>query len=570
MKLTGAQIVMECLREQEVEVIFGYPGGTILNLYDALYDYQDQMTHILTAHEQGASHAADGYARATGKVGVCFATSGPGATNLVTGVATAYMDSSPVVFITCNVASNLIGRDSFQEIDITGVTMPVTKSNYQVRDVRSLADVMREAFAVATSGRPGPVLIDIMKDVTSNVADYEFIPKSEHHKDRHVARLMKRKTNVITYPEPNHDAICRLAEMINAAERPMFLIGGGVIMSEATEAVRALVAKVNAPAACTLMGGGVIAYDDPNFTGLIGMHGTKLSNLAFIRADLVVAIGTRFTDRVALNPGKFRDQKKIVQIDIDASEINKNVRVDLGIVADAEKAVLLLMEALGEDFEPKARWTDSLLSESAKTTYTHESKLLKPKEILHEIYEQTGDDVILVTDVGQHQMWAAQEFKFSRPRQLITSGGFGTMGFGLGAAMGAKVGCPDTTVVEITGDGCFRMNLNELATVQHYDIPVITVVFNNGTLGMVRQWQTLMYKKRYSSTTLDRGPNMMKVAEAFGVQGYRATTIDEFRDAFAKAYESGKAAVIECLIDIDEKVVPMVPGGKHLDDFLIY
>lgn len=570
MKLTGAQIVMECLLEQGVDVVFGYPGGTILNLYDALYDYGTQIRHILTAHEQGASHAADGYARATGKVGVCFATSGPGATNLVTGVATAYMDSSPVVFITCNVASNLIGRDSFQEIDITGVTMPVTKSNYQVRDVTKLAGVIREAFAVAGSGRPAPVLIDIMKDVTAQTTEFEPLPKENHASDPQIAHLLKHKTNIITYPEPDRDDIATVAEWLREAERPMFLVGGGVVSSEAALSMRQLAEKVNAPVASTLMGKGILTYDHPLSTGLIGMHGTKLSNLAFVRADLVIAVGVRFTDRVALNPAKFRDQKKIVHIDIDASEINKNIRVDLGIVSDAGKAINLLSEALGDDFPKKTNWVAPLLHESTTTKYRHPSDQIKPIEILDAIYEKTGDDVIIVTDVGQHQMWTAQNFRISRPRQLITSGGFGTMGFGLGAAMGAKVGVPGRPVVEITGDGCFRMNLNELATIQHYGIPVITIIFNNGTLGMVRQWQTLLYKERYSQTTLDRGPDFVKVAEAFGVDGYRASTIEEFRKAFTKALENGAPAVIDCLIDMDEKVVPMVPGGKNLDDFLIY
>lgn len=569
MKLTGAQIVMECLLEQDVKVVFGYPGGTILNLYDALYDYRDKINHILTAHEQGASHAADGYARATGKVGVCFSTSGPGATNLVTGVATAYMDSSPVVFITCNVASNLIGRDSFQEIDITGVTMPVTKSNYQVRDVTKLADVIREAFAVASSGRQGPVLIDIMKDVTALTADYEFIPKANHAKDSHMARLLQRKTNIIAYPEPDREAIRTVAAWLRASERPMFLIGGGVVSSGAAPSMRRVVELVNAPVAATILGQGVFRYDDPMFTGPIGMHGTKLSNLAFVEADLIIAVGTRFTDRVALNPGKFRDRKKIVHIDIDASEINKNVRVDLGIVGDAGRALEMLTEALGSDFEKKSNWVAPLLPETRKSAYRHDSNLLKPDEILRALHERTGDNAIIVTDVGQHQMWTALHFKFSRPRQFITSAGFGTMGFGLGAAMGAKVGCPDVPVIEITGDGCFRMNLNELSTVEYYDIPVITIIFNNGTLGMVRQWQTLLYKSRYSETTLDRGPDFVKTAEAFGVAGYRASDLEGFRAALDAALKSGKAAVIDCIIDMDEKVVPMVPGGKHLNDFLI-
>lgn len=569
MKLTGAQIVMECLLEQEVEVIFGYPGGTILNLYDALYDYSDKIRHFLTAHEQGAAHAADGYARATGKVGVCFSTSGPGATNLVTGVATAFMDSSPVVFITCNVASNLIGRDSFQEIDITGVTMPMTKSNYQVRDVTKLADVIREAFAVAASGRKGPVLIDIMKDVTALTAEYEFIPKENHIKDSHMARLLQRKTNVISFPEPDHESIETVAAWLRAAERPMFLAGGGVVSAGAADAMRQLVKIVNAPAAATVLGHGVFRHDDPMFTGPIGMHGTKLSNLAFVEADLIVAIGTRFTDRVALNPGKFRDRKKIVHIDIDASEINKNVRVDLGIVGDAKKAIEMLIDALGSDFEKKSNWVAPLLPETGKSSYRHDTELLKPQDILHALYERTGDDAIIVTDVGQHQMWTSLYFKFSRPRQFITSAGFGTMGFGLGAAMGAKLGCPDKPVIEITGDGCFRMNLIELSTAQYYNIPVITIIFNNGTLGMVRQWQTLLYKSRYAETTLDRGPDFVKTAEAFGLPGYRASNLEEFRAALDEALKSGKAAVIDCLIDMDEKVVPMVPGGKHLNDFLI-
>ncbi|AOH44151.1 acetolactate synthase, large subunit, biosynthetic type [Anaerolineaceae bacterium oral taxon 439] len=569
MKLTGAQIVMECLLEQEVEVVFGYPGGTILNLYDALYDYRDRIRHILTSHEQGASHAADGYARATGKVGVCFSTSGPGATNLVTGIATAYMDSSPVVLITCNVASNLIGRDSFQEIDITGVTMPITKCNYQVRDIRKLADVIREAFAVAASGRPAPVLIDIMKDVTTQTAEFTFLPRSAHGSDAHIARLLRRKAIIINSPEPDAEKIAMAADWIRAAERPMFVIGGGVVSADASACMRRLAALVNAPVASTLLAKGVLSFDDPLSTGLIGMHGTKLSNLAFVEADLIIAIGARFTDRVALNPEKFRDGKRIVQIDIDASEINKNVRVDLGIVSDAKKAIEALLAELGDSFEKKPNWAAPIVPAAPGEKARTKTELLNPAEILDAIYSATGDNVIIATDVGQHQIWTAQHFKISRPRQLITSAGFGTMGFGLGAAMGAKVGRPDSVVVAITGDGSFRMNLTELSTIEYYDIPVITVIFNNQTLGMVRQWQTLLYHRRYSETTLDRGPDFVKVADAFGIAGKRVAKLPEFRSAFAEALASGKAALIECMIDIDEKVVPMVPGGKHLNDFLI-
>ncbi|MBQ7144979.1 MAG: biosynthetic-type acetolactate synthase large subunit [Oscillospiraceae bacterium] len=567
MELTGAQILIECLLEQEVDTIFGYPGGTILNVYDALYDYSDRIKHVLTSHEQGASHAADGYARSTGKVGVCFATSGPGATNLTTGIATAYMDSSPVVFITCNVGENLIGKDSFQEVDITGISMPITKWNYLVRSVDELADVVRAAFAIARSGRPGPVLIDILKNVTAARTEYIPLPKREHARHGLLRRLRGHAEGEFRVPAPNAADVDKLAEMIRESERPLLICGGGVVRSRAQEEFTRFAETVDAPVAITVMGGGGIVGRSPLSTGMIGMHGTQASNMACDGCDLLIAVGCRFSDRVALDPASFASQAKIVQIDIDRAEINKNVHTDHHIVGDAKEVLSLLNRRV----EPKRNdeWKNYVFSFKTETEYEATPGRLSPKQILNSIAALLPEDTIVSTDVGQHQMWAIQHFHFDYPGQLITSGGFGTMGFGLGAALGAKVGNPDKTVIHITGDGSFRMNCNELATEEFYDIPVITYIFDNRTLGMVRQWQNLIYGKRFYQTTLDRGPDFVKLAEAYGLRGRRVTNVEEFEEATREALEWGHGYVIDCLIDTDEMVRPMVSGGSRITQFIV-
>ncbi len=568
MKMRGARIVMECLLEQGVDTVFGYPGGTILNVYDELElsGYGKRIRHILTSHEQGASHAADGYARSTGKVGVCFATSGPGATNLTTGIATAYYDSSPVVFITCNVSENLVGKDSFQEVDITGITMPITKCNYLVRDVTELADVMREGFAIARSGRPGPVLIDIVKNVTSDECDFEPLPLEEHPKHGRLARLLGRPSHELQDPEPDREDIDKLLEMISQAEKPLVLVGGGVIRSKgAVPEFRKFVEALDAPVASTIMGGGALPGDHPLFTGMIGMHGSHASNYAVDACDLLIAIGCRFSDRVATDPATFAQRAKIVHIDIDRSEIDKNVKTAHHIIGDARQ----VLELLNRGLTPRTfdRWKEWVFSH--KEVPLKKDDILHPHEVLEVIQEVTEGDAIIATDVGQHQMWSAQYYHFSRPGQLITSGGFGTMGFGLGAAMGAQVGNPDKVAVACVGDGGFRMNCNELATAQHYGIPVIVVIFNNGTLGMVRQWQHLLYGERYSQTDLDRGPDFVKLAGAYGIQGARAKDRREFEEVFRRAVDSRAPWVIECAIHKDAMVHPMVSGGSPITSFLL-
>ena len=566
MKIRATQAIMECLLEQGVDTIFGYPGGTILNVYDELYRYQDKIRHILTAHEQGAAHAADGYARSTGRVGVCFATSGPGATNLTTGIATAYYDSSPVVFITVNVAEPLVGKDTFQEVDITGITMPITKCNYLVRRAEDLADVIREAFAIARSGRPGPVLIDILKNVTYDEADYEYLPVSEHGKHGRLGAMLRRASHDLKAPEPDYGDIQALLDMIEAAQKPLILVGGGVIRSKGAVAeFRRFFEKLNAPVASTIMGGGACPGSHPLFTGMIGMHGSHASNMAVDQCDLLIAIGCRFSDRVATDPKTFARQAKIVHIDIDRAEIDKNVITDHHIIGDARRVLELLNEKLPPHDYPE--WKQWVFSHE-EVPLKHDDKL-HAHEILETISDLTGGRAIIATDVGQHQMWSAQYYHFSRPGQLITSGGFGTMGFGLGAAMGAKLGNPDKTVLHMTGDGCFRMNGQELATVSHYDIPIITVIFNNHTLGMVHQWQNLLYGGRFSQTDLNFAPDFVKLAEAYGVRGRRVTNQAEMTEAVREALDLGHAYVIECIIDTDETVRPMVSAGKPITEFLL-
>ena len=572
MKMTSPQVLMECLLEQGVDTVFGYPGGTILNIYDEFErsGYKEKIRHILTAHEQGASHAADGYARSTGKVGVCFATSGPGATNLTTGIATAYMDSSPVVFITVNVGENLIGKDSFQEVDITGITMPITKCNYLVRRAEDLADVIREAFAIARSGRPGPVLIDILKNVTYEEVDYRPLPVEQHAAHGRLAAMLRRASHDLKTPEPDHGDIQKLLDMIAASQKPLVLVGGGVIRSKgAVPEFRKFFETLNAPVTSTIMGGGACPGSHRLFTGMIGMHGSHASNFAVDQCDLLIAIGCRFSDRVALDPATFARNAKIVHIDIDRSEIDKNVKTDHHIIGDARRVLELLNQGMPPHDYPE--WKEWVFSH--KEVPLKKDDILHPHEVLETIQAVTGGDAIITTDVGQHQMWSAQYYHFSRPGQLITSGGFGTMGFGLGAAMGAKMGNPDKPVVLCTGDGCFRMNCHELATVEHYHIPVITVIFNNQNLGMVRQWQSLIYDHRYSQTSLEnRSPDFVKFADAFGLKGRRVTQPSELEEAITEALAEsaqGRGYVIDCAINADEMVHPMVNGGHHITEFLL-
>ena len=566
MKVRGTQAIMECLLEQGVDTIFGYPGGTIINLYDELYRYKDRIRHILTAHEQGAAHAADGYARATGKVGVCFATSGPGATNITTGIATAYLDSSPVVFITCNVGENLLGKDAFQEVDITGIAMPITKATFLVRNAAEIPDVMRQAFAIAESGRPGPVLVDFLKNVTNAdvMIDYEFIPAA---KQRNTDSLRKLSTDTaLSTPEIDHGDVDRLLDMIAESKRPFLLCGGGVVRDRADKQFKEFAEKIDAPVAITLMGGGGFPGDHPLTSGMIGMHGSEASNIACDECDLLIAVGSRFSDRVALNPKTFAKQAKIVQIDIDRAEIDKNVLTDHHIIGSAGK-VLELLNAKLPQYSHK-EWKEHILP-LREPSKAPDLGRFTPQQILETISNTAPHDAIVSTDVGQHQMWAIKYLHFQYPGQLLTSGGFGTMGFGMGAAIGASAGCPDKTVLNITGDGCLRMNCNELATVEHYGFPIITIVFNNGTLGMVRQWQDLIYDKRYSETTMDRGPDFVKLAEAYGLKGYRVTNANEMQAALKTALEEDKACIIDCLIDINEMVSPMVAAGHDITDFLL-
>jgi len=561
MKFTGARIVIESLLERGVTTVFGYPGGAILNIYDELYKNADRITHILTAHEQGAAHAADGYARSTGSVGVVFATSGPGATNLITGIATAYMDSVPIVAITCNVPSSLLGKDSFQEIDITGITLPITKHNYIVRDVNNLANTIHEAFDIAISGRPGPVLIDIPKDITSAVC--EWSPCVDGSTSRRQIAGKGRGMKAVDEVD-----LSRAATMLAEAKRPFFYIGGGVISADATDELTVLAQRLSTPVAVSLMGKSGFPARHELCTGMIGMHGTKASNTAANRCDLLVAIGARFSDRVISDPSRFAKESAILQIDIDPAEINKNIRTHASLTGDIKAILADLATRVPE--RRRDKWNDLIdeLKTHLPAMYTKPTAL-HPRFVLEGVNKILGDDTIITTEVGQHQMWVAQFYPFSKPRTFITSGGLGTMGFGTGAAIGAQIANPDRRVVHIAGDGSFRMNLNELATISYYNLPIIIIVANNGTLGMVRQWQKLFYDKRYSATTLDRPPDFLKLADAFAVRGFRARTEDEFLTAFKIAVASREPTLIDCYMDIDEMVFPMVPPGKPIDELLL-
>ncbi len=549
MLLTGADIVIECLLEQGVDTVFGYPGGTILNVYDSLYHYRDRINHVLTSHEQGASHAADGYARATGKVGVCMATSGPGATNLVTGIATAYMDSVPLVAITANVGVPLLGKDSFQEVDITGVTMPITKHNYIVKDVESLAPTIRKAFQIAKEGRPGPVLVDITKDVTAAKCEYH------HQKPEKIERRS------YTYPT---STLKEAIEMIEKSEKPFVFVGGGVVRSNASQELREFVEKIDAPVTDSLMGKGAFDGTNPRYTGMLGMHGTKTSNLGVSNCDLLVAIGVRFSDRVIGNAQKFARHAKIIHIDVDEAEINKNVNVDLGIVGDA-KSVLNALNLLLKQ-QNHSQWLKEIRALKEQYPLSYDSDKLTGPYVIEQIEALTDNNAIICTEVGQNQMWAAQYYHFKRPSQLITSGGLGTMGYGLGASIGVKYGKPDQYVFNIAGDGCFRMNMNELATASRYQVPIIEVILNNLVLGMVRQWQTLFYGKRYSATVLDDKVDFCKTAEGLGCKAIRVTKKEEVAPAILEAMDSQGPVVIECMIEEDDKVFPMVAPGAPIDD----
>ena len=552
MRVTGSQLVAEILLEHGVDTVFGYPGGTALNLYDTLYEYRDRLKHVLTAHEQGAAHAADGYSRATGKTGVVFATSGPGATNLVTGIATAFMDSIPMIAITANVPDSLIGRDAFQEICITGVTMPVTKHTFFVNRIEDLADALRNAFRIANSDRKGPVLIDITKDVTADKISYT--PQEP---------LPLNPPPVFTDKE-----VKEVAAMINAAQKPVLYIGGGVAASKAGDEVNELIEIADIPAAYTLMAAGIVGYDNKRSLGLLGMHGSIAANKAVDRADLVVALGARFSDRVALNPKKFAKNAQKIQIDIDTSEINKNVLVDLGVTADVKEFLQRLIPHIKK--KDHSDWI-SISTEWKKRTgdVKCQGAQLHPDEIIHAVCDLTDKETVYVTDVGQHQMWAAQYIKHQKTEDFITSGGLGTMGFGYGAAIGVQIGCPDKRVIHFTGDGSFHMNLNEACTAVSQELPIITVIMNNRVLGMVYQWQTAFYNKRYASTTPERKTNFPKVAEAFGAKGFSASTPQEFEEVFRKALQEKGPVWIDCAISREERVLPMIPGGGTVEDMII-
>ena len=549
MELTGSQIIIECLKEQGVDTVFGYPGGAILNVYDELYKHSDEITHILTSHEQGASHAADGYARATGKVGVCFATSGPGATNLVTGIATAYMDSVPMVAITCNVGVPLLGKDSFQEIDIAGVTLPITKYNYIVKDITKLAECIREAFRIAKTGRPGPVLVDIPKDVTAQKTEYEHVSPKE---------ILREKSQI------TEDAINVAVDMINRASKPFVFVGGGTVISGASNELFEFVEKIDAPVTDSLMGKGAFDGRNARYTGMLGMHGTKTSNFGVMECDLLVVVGARFSDRVTGDVKRFAPNAKILQFDIDPAEINKNIRVDACVIGDI-KEILKAVNARLTGAE-HTEWMAHIMDMKAEYPLKYNTDILTGPYVIEQIYKVTDGKAIITTEVGQHQMWAAQYYKYSEPRTFLTSGGLGTMGYGLGASIGAKMGCKDKIVINVAGDGCFRMNMNELATATRYNIPVIEVVINNHVLGMVRQWQTLYYGKRYSYTVLNDNVDYVKLAEAMGAKAFKVNTKEEFDPALREAIELNIPCLIDCRIEKDDKVLPMVSPGASLSE----
>ena len=554
MQLNGAEIVIECLKEQGVDTVFGYPGGAILNVYDELYKHRDEIRHILTSHEQGASHAADGYARATGKVGVCLATSGPGATNLVTGIATAYMDSIPIVAITCNVGVSLLGKDSFQEIDIAGITMPITKYSFIVKDVTKLADTIRKAFRIAKTGRPGPVLVDIPKDITAKVTEY--IPEE-------LGKCTKEDSSRKT-PRMDEQRFDRVISMLEEAEKPFVFVGGGAVLSGTSQELKEFVDKLDAPVTDSLMGKGAFPGTDPRYTGMLGMHGTKASNFGVSECDLLVVMGARFSDRVTGNTEKFAKNAKIIQLDIDPVEINKNVLITEEIIGDLKDVLKTLNKRLKQ--QNHAEWLEKIQGYKEKYPLKYHPNVLSGPFLVEEIYRQTNGEALIVTEVGQHQMWAAQYYKYTKPRTLLTSGGLGTMGYGLGAALGAKTGCPDKIVVNIAGDGCFRMNMNEIATAVRHNIPIIQVVVNNHVLGMVRQWQDLFYDERYSATVLRDAVDFVKLAEAMGAEGMRAVSQEEFKEAFSKALTLNRPVVIDCQIDSDDKVWPMVAPGAAISE----
>ncbi len=567
MKISGSQVVIECLVEQGVDTIFGYPGGAILNIYDELYKNKSRIRHILTAHEQGAAHAADGYARSTGKVGVVFATSGPGATNLVTGIATAYMDSSPIVAITCNVATPLFGKDSFQEIDITGVTMPITKHNFMVHSVEELAPTIRAAFAIAKSGRPGPVLIDIPKEVTAPNNLVDFVPMKKGERNAILEKNFPTIRRAFKASVPSESQIKEAARLINSAKRPVIYAGGGIVISNASAELLEFAQKANIPVSQSLMARSAFPASHPLCTWMVGMHGTKASNMAVTESDLLITLGARFSDRVTSDSSKFAKDAKILHIDIDPAEVNKNINAHLSLTGDL-KSILSRLIPLVEE-KPRKEWFSKVSEWKKEVPSIYSAKRensINPKFLCEEIHRIAGDGAFITTEVGEHQMWTAQFYPFAKPRTFITSGGLGTMGFGTGAAIGTQFANPKARVINIAGDGSFRMNCNELATIAHYDLPVIIVVVNNGTLGNVRLWQKLFYGKRYSATTLDFGPDWVKLADAYGIAGFRAENEEEFSEVFEKAFKSKKAAVIDAKVDIDELILPMVPGGNAIYD----
>ncbi len=550
MQLTGSQIIIECLKEQGVDTVFGYPGGAILNVYDELYKHRDEIHHVLTSHEQGAAHAADGYARSTGNVGVCFATSGPGATNLVTGIATAYMDSVPLVAITCNVNVSLLGKDSFQEVDIAGITMPITKHNFIVKNVEKLAPTIRRAFKIAASGRPGPVLVDIPKDVTAAKTEFEA------KKPAAIARV------VDTFTEEDIEMALKLIEN---SEKPYVMVGGGATISGASGVLKEFVEKLDAPVCDTLMGKGAFDGTSEHYTGMLGMHGTKVSNYGVSECDLLVAIGTRFSDRILGNPNRFAENAKILQFDIDSVEVNKNIVVDAYVIGDIKEILHRLNPLLKQQHHDE--WMKHIEELKQRMPQEVPAEGLNGPYAVSSVYEKTKGNAIIVTEVGQHQMWAAQYYRFSKPRRLLTSGGCGTMGYGLGASIGASIACPGSTVINIAGDGCFRMNLNELATAVRQKCPVIEIIMDNRVLGMVRQWQDLFYDEHYSATILDDTTDYVKIAEAFGAKGRRVTTREEFDEAFSEALSEKEVPyVIDCVIDRDDKVWPMVAPGAPISE----